>query len=111
MSLLRFPIASSTGRSLAGLLVAGVASLFLAACGGGGGDPGTPPFGGTDPKAADLSLVLSKSQLKNSGSDSVVATVVAVAPLSSSSSADLPPNSAVRKFGFDEPASLPLPRR
>jgi len=62
------------------LLVAGAAAA-LVACGGGGGNSGTSPFGGgTTPAAtvADLNLVLSKSTITDSGSDSLTATVTAV---------------------------------
>jgi hypothetical protein len=73
-----------------------VLAAGLSACGVGGGDPGTSPFGGgssgsssggsdelpggdpTAPVAADLALVLSKGSVTNSGTDTVVATVTAV---------------------------------
>lgn len=68
-------------------------ALALAACGGGGGDAGTPivpgpgtgastPTGGTPgtptPTAADLVVVLSKSTLSNSGTDSITASVTSI---------------------------------
>ena len=57
--------------------------VLLAACGGGGGDKGTAPFGsgGSTPgtaTAADISLTLSKSTVSNSGTETVTATVTAV---------------------------------
>ncbi len=58
--------------------------LALAACGGGGGDAGTPPFtggpgGGTAaPTATDLVLVLSSASIANSGTQTVTATVTAL---------------------------------
>ena len=56
---------------------------LLVACGGGGGDKGSAPFGsGTPPAgtavAADISLTLLKSTLSNSGTETVTATVTAV---------------------------------
>lgn len=56
---------------------------LLVACGGGGGDKGTAPFGsgGTTPgtaAASDIALTLSKSTLSNSGTETVTATVTAV---------------------------------
>lgn len=66
-----------------------LASLLLislaAACGGGGGDAGTSPFvngsgsgSGASTTAADLLLVLSKSNIANTGSDSVLITATAL---------------------------------
>jgi hypothetical protein len=56
--------------------------LALAGCGGGGGDAGTSPFGGgggtTSSQVADLNILLSKSSLVDSGSDSLTVTVTAV---------------------------------
>jgi hypothetical protein len=55
--------------------------LVLAGCGGGGGDAGTSPFGGgggTTRDVADLNLLLSKTSLTDSGSDSLTVTVTAV---------------------------------
>jgi hypothetical protein len=57
--------------------------LSLAACGGGGGDAGTPPFGdggsgGGTAVTADLILELSKATVANTGSDSVIVTVTAL---------------------------------
>jgi hypothetical protein len=63
-----------------GALVAGT----LAACGGGGGNAGTPVNGGnggggTTPTAvADLSVVLDRATVSNSGADTVKVTVTAV---------------------------------
>lgn len=70
--------ASVAVRSCMGLFAATVLAM-LTACGGGGGDSGSPPFGGGGTvKAADLSLVLDKSSIKNTGSETVKATVTAV---------------------------------
>ena len=63
--------------------------LALAACGGGSENAGTPPFsgegsgggggsGGGTPVAADLVLVLSASDIADSGQESVTATATAV---------------------------------
>lgn len=70
-------------NSMIGILRRTAAVLGLAAiaaCGGGGPDAGTPPFGGGGgaPTAADLSLVLNKAEISNTGSDTVTATVTAV---------------------------------
>jgi hypothetical protein len=64
------------------------ALLALAACGGGGGNKGTSPFGPNDPGnpgtppgtpvAADISLTLSAPTVRNSGTETVTATVTAV---------------------------------
>lgn len=64
------------------------ALLALAACGGGGGDKGSSPFGPNDPGnpgtppgtpvAADISLTLSAPTVRNSGTETVTATVTAV---------------------------------
>jgi len=69
-------------------LLGGAVALALTACGGGGGNAGTPvvgpgsgastPSGGGTATAADLVVVLSKSTLSNSGSDSIMATVTTV---------------------------------
>lgn len=77
-------------RRLAHMVLAMGAAVLLTACGGGGGNAGTPvigpgsgasaPGGGsTTPVAvADLVVVLSKTTLANSGSDSITATVTSV---------------------------------
>ncbi|WP_431260552.1 Ig-like domain-containing protein [Roseateles chitinivorans] len=64
-----------------GAFVAGT----LAACGGGGGNAGTPVNGGgsggggaTPTAVADLSVVLDRSTVSNSGADTVKVTVTAV---------------------------------
>ncbi|OWQ83558.1 hypothetical protein CDN99_25840 [Roseateles aquatilis] len=61
-----------------GAFVAGT----LAACGGGGGNAGTPANGGgggtTPTTVADLSVVLDRSTVSNSGADTVKVTVTAV---------------------------------
>jgi hypothetical protein len=58
------------------------ALLVVSACGGGGGESGCSVFGSCDPSApapaADLTLVLDKASLENSGTDRVRATVTAV---------------------------------
>ena len=71
-------------------LIAVAACCLAVACGGGGGDAGTPPFGpgsGTDgggtttpppPTAADLTLVLSATQVANTGAETLTATATAV---------------------------------
>lgn len=60
-------------------LFAWLAVVGLAACGGGGGDPGTPVLGGNSgPKATELVLILSSNSVANTGLDSIVATVVAL---------------------------------
>jgi hypothetical protein len=66
-------------------LVSMVALLALAACGGGGGSAGTPPFQPppTGPtigaaSAADLVLTLSASSIANTGTETVVATAIAI---------------------------------
>ncbi len=69
-------------------LLAVLALLFLAACGGGGGgtsafggDAGTGTGGGTGavtPSAADLVLTLSANSVANNGTESVVATAIAI---------------------------------
>jgi hypothetical protein len=73
-------------RSLSGLVLAAA----LAACGGGSsGDAGTPVLGpgsgtsapsggGTAAVAADLVVVLNKSTMTNSGTDSITATVTSI---------------------------------
>ena len=62
-------------------------SVAMVACGGGSGSSGTAPFGGggggtggtgTGTTAADLILELSKTNISNTGSDSVAITVTAV---------------------------------
>jgi len=73
-----------SSRRLRSAVLALSASLLtlLAACGGGGSDAGTPPFGdGGDgsAQASALILELSKSTLANTGSDSVIVTVTALA--------------------------------
>ena len=63
-----------------------LALLALSACGGGGSDAGTPPFGGggdsggttTTPAAADLVLTLSASNVANNGTETVVASAIAI---------------------------------
>ena len=65
-----------------------VALLALAACGGGGGDSGTAPFppvgggppggGAATPTAGDLVLTLSSNNVSNNGTESVVATAIAI---------------------------------
>ncbi len=61
-----------------------VVAAFLASCGGGGGCAGTSLAGadqcngGGTPTAADLTLVLDKSSLTNTGSTTVAATATAV---------------------------------
>jgi hypothetical protein len=72
---------SSRLRSLALALSASLLTL-LVSCGGGGSDAGTPPFGdGGDGSAQATALILelSKSTLANTGSDSVIVTVTALA--------------------------------
>ena len=59
-------------------------TMAMVACGAGGGDVGSNPFGGAVPAppgtatASDLSISLSAPSLSNSGTDSVTATVTAV---------------------------------
>lgn len=56
-----------------------IALLGLAACGGGGSSSGTPGLGSPQtPKATDLVVVLSKSEISNTGNETVTATVTAV---------------------------------
>jgi hypothetical protein len=58
-----------------------VLTAFLAACGGGGGDAGTSEFGDGDTTTsttADLIVALSKSNVANTGSDSVIITATAL---------------------------------
>jgi hypothetical protein len=54
--------------------------LGIVACGGGGSGAGTPVFGGEDPStmAADLSVVLNKATVQNTGSDVATVTVTAL---------------------------------
>jgi len=66
-------------QALAGLALAGL----LAACGGGGGASGDPVLGGggggtTPASVADLSVVLDRSSVTNSGSEVVTVTVTSV---------------------------------
>ena len=63
-------------KRIAPLLLASV----ISACGGGGGDAGTSPFGsGTaTPKTADLILSTSSAQLPNTGSATVAVTATAI---------------------------------
>lgn len=82
--MLKFDVWSRTAvRALLG----GVLAAALAACGGGGGSAGTPvvggggassPSGAASAVAADLVVVLNKSTLINSGTDSVTATVTSI---------------------------------
>ena len=54
-----------------------VLTAFLAACGGGGGDAGTSEFGDGDTTTsttADMIVALSKSNVANTGSDSIIIT-------------------------------------
>lgn len=66
------------------MLLGGLLSAALTACGGGGGSAGTPIVGpgsgasGPTGTAADLVVVLSKNTMTNSGSDSITATVTSV---------------------------------
>jgi hypothetical protein len=67
-------------------LLGGVIAAALTACGGGGGTAGTPIFdppasGPSSPAsavAADLVVVLNKSTLVNSGTDSITATITSI---------------------------------
>lgn len=61
-------------------LSSGLAALALVACGGGGGSAGTPINGGnnTTPTATDLVIVLNKSSVSTSGTETVTATISAV---------------------------------
>lgn len=65
-------------------LMLGLSVAALAACSGGGGSPGNPPFDpptlppGATATASDISLTLSKTALSNSGADTVTVTVTAV---------------------------------
>lgn len=67
-------------KGLIGLFV----GLALAACGGGGGDSGTAPFGGGTgtgggtAATGDLLVELSKPSIANTGSDSVIVTITAL---------------------------------
>ncbi|MGQ3092691.1 MAG: hypothetical protein ACT6RP_04510 [Roseateles sp.] len=75
-------------RSAIRALLGGLLVGALTACGGGGGDAGTPvvgpgtgasgPSGAASAVASDLVVVLSKNTLTNSGSDSVTATVTSI---------------------------------
>lgn len=59
--------------------IAGLLTAVVAGCGGGGGSAGSPIMGTTPaPTPSDLTLVLSSTTIKNSGSDTVEATVTAV---------------------------------
>jgi hypothetical protein len=64
-----------------------LAVLTVAACGGGGENAGTPPFGSgsgsgggstSAPSAADLVFVLSATSVSNNGAETVVATATAI---------------------------------
>jgi hypothetical protein len=61
-----------------------LAALLVAACGGGGGSAGAPPFGdgggggGGSAPTADLIVELSKANVANTGSDSVIITTTAL---------------------------------
>lgn len=58
--------------------VAGLATVLLASC-GGGGDGGTPLVGSTpSPAVADLTVVLSNSEIANTGNQTVDVTVTSV---------------------------------
>lgn len=69
-------------------LLGGLLAAALAGCGGGGGSAGTPivgpdsgassPSGAASAVASDLVVVLSKSTLSNSGTDSITATVTSI---------------------------------
>lgn len=66
-------------------MAAMLAGLVIAACGGGGGDAGTAPFGGGTPppdsgtaSVADVILEVSKPNIANTGSDSVIVTATAL---------------------------------
>lgn len=74
-------------RTVVHALLGGVIAAALAACGGGGGSAGTPvvggggassPTGAASAVAADLVVVLNKSTLINSGTDSVTATITSI---------------------------------
>ncbi|RZI84133.1 MAG: hypothetical protein EOP38_10090 [Rubrivivax sp.] len=73
-----------TARAVCGVVL----TAAVVACGGGGGNAGTPvlgpnngasaPSGAASAVAADLIVVLSKSTMTNSGTDSITATVTSV---------------------------------
>ena len=70
-------------RGWMGWLGALSAAVALVACGGGGGDAGQPALGGGGggngaPTVDDIVLVLSKSTVANTGSDTVAITVTTV---------------------------------
>lgn len=56
-----------------------VSAMALVSCGGGGGDAGTPPFGGENPQAkpARLILNLASNSVSNGGDGTVEATATA----------------------------------
>lgn len=60
-------------------LLAMLALTSLAACGGGGGNAGTPIFGGGGTgSVSDVVITFGKDTISNSGSDAVTATITAV---------------------------------
>lgn len=75
-------------QGLMGVVAAAVLAVTLTACGGGGGNAGTPvigpgsgassPSGAASAVAADLVVVLNKSTMTNSGTDSLTATVTTI---------------------------------
>jgi hypothetical protein len=71
-----------TGMKTLKWLAVMLTTAVLWACGGGGGNAGTSPFGGgtgTDSSStAELLLELSKSTIVNTGSDSVIITATAL---------------------------------
>src|SRR6478609_7457031 len=77
------------GRRCAQALAGVALAALVVGCGGGSsGDAGTPvvgpgsgassPSGGTAAVAADLVVVLNKTTMTNSGSDSIIATVTSI---------------------------------
>jgi hypothetical protein len=79
--LLNFTLQSSSITRALPLLLSTALLALLAAC-SDGGDAGTPPFGdggSGSAQASDLILDLSKSTIANTGSDSVIITVTALA--------------------------------